>query len=259
MAKDEPKRRSIIGTLVDNKLTEREDDSTINITYVGRRSIDGLCSLAAKAGSKFSASELLTAYKDIEKQAKEEVYSGATVEFGFANNSLGVEGAVIGPGAGFDPAVNRVVMRCIPLVGLRPELDMIDVIINGTNEGMPTVTTLYDVFTKTTNAKLTPGNTLNGKGNRVKIAGSEGKEVGFFFVDASDETKVVPVPETAISRNEPSSFSFIIPALANGNYYLEVATQYGGQSKQLLKDVRRSRFPYLLSVGPGGGDRPEIE
>ena len=180
MAKDEPKRRSIIGTLVDNKLTEREDDSTINITYVGRRSIDGLCSLAAKAGSKFSASELLTAYKDIEKQAKEEVYSGATVEFGFANNSLGVEGAVIGPGAGFDPAVNRVVMRCIPLVGLRPELDMIDVIINGTNEGMPTVTTLYDVFTKTTNAKLTPGNTLNGKGNRVKIAGSEGKEVGFY-------------------------------------------------------------------------------
>ena len=92
MAKDEPKRRSLIGPLVDNKLTEREDDSTINITYVGRRSINGLCSLAAKAGSKFSASELLTAYKDIEKQAKEEVYSGATVEFGFANNSLGVEG-----------------------------------------------------------------------------------------------------------------------------------------------------------------------
>lgn len=216
MAKDEPKRRSIIGTLVDNKLTEREDDSTINITYVGRRSIDGLCSLAAKAGSKFSASELLTAYKDIEKQAKEEVYSGATVEFGFANNSLGVEGAVIGPGAGFDPAVNRVVMRCIPLIGLRPELDMIDVIINGTNEGMPTVTTLYDVFTKTTNAKLTPGNTLNGKGNRVKIAGSEGKEVGFFFIDATDETKVVAVPETAISRNEPSNFAFIAHAAPTG-------------------------------------------
>ena len=248
MAKDEPKRRSIIGTLVDNKLTEREDDSTINITYVGRRSIDGLCSLAAKAGSKFSASELLTAYKDIEKQAKEEVYSGATVEFGFANNSLGVEGAVIGPGAGFNPAVNRLVMRCIPLAGLRPELDMIDVIINGTNEGMPTVTTLYDVFTKTTNAKLTPGNTLNGKGNRVKIAGSEGKEVGFFFVD-----------ETAISRNEPSSFAFIIPALPNGNYYLEIATQYGGQSTKILKEVRRSRFPYLLQVGSGGSDRPEIE
>ena len=249
MAKDEPKRRSIIGTLVDNKLTEREDDSTINITYVGRRSIDGLCSLAAKAGSKFSASELLTAYKDIEKQAKEEVYSGATVEFGFANNSLGVEGAVIGPGAGFNPAVNRLVMRCIPLVGLRPELDMIDVIINGTNEGMPTVTPLYDVFTKTTNTKLTPGTPLNGKG----------KEVGFFFIDATDETKVVAVPETAISRNEPSNFAFIIPALPNGNYYLEIATQYGGQSTKILKEVRRSRFPYLLQVGSGGSDRPEIE
>ena len=136
---------------------------------------------------------------------------------------------------------------------------MIDVIINGTNEGMPTVTTLYDVFTKTTNAKLTPGNTLNGKGNRVKIAGSEGKEVGFFFIDATDETKVVAVPETAISRNEPSNFAFIIPALPNGNYYLEIATQYGGQSTKILKEVRRSRFPYLLQVGSGGSDHPEIE
>lgn len=41
----------------------------------------------------------------------------------------------------------------------------------------------------------------------------------------------------------PSNFAFIIPALADGNYYLEVATQYGGNSKQLLKDVRRSWFP----------------
>lgn len=256
---DELKRRSIIGTLVENKLTERDDDSTINITYVGRRSIDNLCGLAVKAGSKFTASELLTAYRDIEKQAKEEVYSGATVEFGFANNSVGVEGAVIGPGAGFDPAVNRVVMRCIPLAELRKDLDMIDVIINGTKDGMPTVTTLYDVLTKTTNKQLSPGNTLNGKGNRVKIAGDPGQTVGFFFVDSTDETKVVAVPETSVSRNEPSNFAFIIPPLAVGSYYLEIATQYGGNSKQLLKDVRRSRFPYLLTVGSGEDDRPVIE
>lgn len=259
MATDEPKRRKIIGTLVDNKLTERPDDATVNITHVGRRTINNLCNLAAKAGSKFSASELLTAYNDVMKQAKEELYSGATVEFGFANNALGVEGAVIGPGTGFDPAVNRVVMRYTPLAELRHELDTIDVIINGTNEGMPVVSTLFDVFTKTTNEKLTPGNTLNGKGTRVKIAGEEGKEVGFFFIDSTDETKVTSVPESAVSRNEPSAFSFIIPALPDGNYYLEIATQYGGQSTKMVKDVRRSRFPYLLKVGSGGGDRPEIE
>ena len=73
----------------------------------------------------------------------------------------------------------------------------------------------------------------------------------------------MPVPESVLSRNEPSNFSFIIPALADGTYYLEIATQYGGNSKTLLKDVRRSRFPYLLTVGDSGGgggdDRPEIE
>ena len=66
-----------------------------------------------------------------------------------------------------------------------------------------------------------------------------------------------------ISRNDPSYFSFIIPALADGKYYLEVATQYGGSNQQTVKTVRRNRFPYLLTVGDGGGsgedDRPVIE
>lgn len=35
------------------------------------------------------------------------------------------------------------------------------------------------------------------------------------------ETKV---PATSILRNEPSSFTLIIPALADGSYYLEIAT-----------------------------------
>lgn len=263
MAINEPKKRSIIATLVENKLTEREDDYTANITYVGRRSINDLCSLAVKAGSKYSASELLSAYDTLKTVAKEEMYSGSTVEFGFAYNSLGVDGPLIGPSAQFNRAVNSIVVRCTPLTELRPELDMIDVIMNGVKEGLPTIATLTDVGSKTVNQKLTPGNTLNGKGDRLKIVGSEGNTVGFFFVDATDETKVVAVPENVISRNEPSNFSFIIPALADGTYYLEVATQYGGQSKQLLKEVRRNRFPYRLTVGNSGGggedDRPVIE
>ena len=65
---------------------------------------------------------------------------------------------------------------------------------------------------------------------------------------------------TSVSRNEPSRFSFTIPALPDGKYYLEIATQASTNSKVLLKEVRRNRFPYLLTVGEeGGGDRPEIE
>lgn len=261
MSNTDLKMRSIAGTLVVNPLTARDDDHVFNVTYLRSWKIDELCQLAAtKDKSKFTASELRSAYDALFARAKEEVYSGSTVEFGFCTNSLGVDGPFIGPKAKFDPAKNSVNLRCSPRAEFRKELDNISVIVGEVKESLPTVTKVYDVFTKTYNAKLTPGNTLNGEGSRTKIAGTEENTVGFFFIDSTDETKVTTVPETVISRNDPSFFSFIIPQLADGTYYLEIATQYGGNSKQLLKDVRRNRLPYLLTVGTSGeDDRPVIE
>ena len=101
---NEPKKRSITGKLVANVLTEREDDFTCNVTYVANRSIKDLCRIRAAKGSKYTAAEYESMCNDLEETAKEEMYSGSTVEFGFMNNSLGVDGPFIGPGATFDPA-----------------------------------------------------------------------------------------------------------------------------------------------------------
>lgn len=258
MATTDPKMRGITGNLVANMLTEREDDFTFNVTYVANRTIDDLCKIAANGKSKFTASELRSAYNDLFAVAKEELYSASTVEFGFANNSLGVEGSFIGPKAKFDPAKNKVNIRCSTRTEFRKELDGINIIVGEVVEGLPTITKVTDVFTQEINSKLTPGNILNGEGKRVKIVGTEGNITGFFFIKSEDKTEI-SVPMTSVSRNDPSYFSFIIPTLANGTYYLEVATQYGGSNQQTLKSVRRNRFPYLLTVGDGGGDRPEIE
>ena len=70
MATNEPKKRSIVATLVANMLTEREDDFTANVTYVANRSIEDLCNIAASGKSKFSASELLAAHNDLKATAK---------------------------------------------------------------------------------------------------------------------------------------------------------------------------------------------
>lgn len=260
MASNEPKKRSIVATLVANMLTEREDDFTANVTYVANRTIEDLCNIAANGKSKFTASELLAAHNDLKVVAKEELYSGSTVEFGFTNNSLGIDGSFIGPKAKFDPAKNNVTLRSTPIKEVKEDMKSITVIVGEVVEGLPTITKVTDVFTGEVNGKITPGNTLNGEGKRIKIVGTEGNAVGFFFVKAEGETEAA-VPMTSVSRNDPSYFSFIIPALADGKYYLEVATQYGGNTKQLLKDIRRNRFPYQLTVGNGGDDddRPVIE
>lgn len=93
---NEPKKRSITGKLVANVLTEREDDFTCNVTYVANRSIKDLCRLKGSKGSKYTAPEYESMCNDLEETAKEEMYSGSTVEFGFMNNSLGVDGRLSG-------------------------------------------------------------------------------------------------------------------------------------------------------------------
>ena len=114
MAATEPKMRSITGKLTPNELTEREDDFTCNVIYQAKRTIKDLCQLTS-ANSKFTASELESAYNDLKEQAKIELYNASTVEFGFVTNSLGVDGPFIGPDAKFDPAKNNVVLRSVPL------------------------------------------------------------------------------------------------------------------------------------------------
>lgn len=256
MASTEPKMRSITGRLTPNKLTEREDDFTFNVTYQASRSIKDLCQLAA-INSKFSASELESAYNDLKAQAKIELFNASTVEFGFTINSLGVDGQFIGPDAKFDPTINNITLRSVPLVELKKDLKNITVIVTGTSEGLPVITKVTDVTTGSENKKITPGGGLNGEGNRVKIVGEEGKDVGFYFVSTTDKT-VIKIPTTSLLRNDPSYFSFIIPPLTKGSYYLEIATQTSGNTKILLNEPRRNRFPYLLTVGDDD-DRPVIE
>lgn len=262
MATD-PKLRSITGRLVPNKLTSREDDYTFNTQYVGTRTIDDICKLAQpKMGEKYSASEMRTLYDVLLATAKTELFGGATVEFGFTNNSVGVEGSFVGPSAQFDPNLHAVVLRSTPTAAIRKELSQVTAIVSHIEEGLPTISTVTDVATGSVNKQLTPGGGLNGKGTRVKIVGEEGQEVGFFFVNAETQAVTV-VPQTSLLRNEPKNFSFVIPPLADGTYYLEIASQYGGNSAVTLKEVRRNRFPYPLTVGSGGSgggseDNPEI-
>ena len=257
MPDNEPKKLSITGTLTENKLTEQPDDYTFNVTYIGKRSIMDLCQLGESDGkSKFTADELYTAYNTLFTLAKREAFLGATVEFGFCTNMIRVNGPFVGPKPEFDPEVNSISMQHTTLESVRKEMEGITVIVGDVKNTQPTISRVIDVYTQSVNDKLTPGNILNGEGDRVKVAGSEGKTVGFFFINTETEEET-PVPTTSISRNDPSNFSFLIPQLADGTYYLEVATQWGGNSKQLLKDPRRTRFAYTLTVGDGGSDEDD--
>lgn len=71
--------------------------------------------------------------------AKQEVYSASTVEFGFTNNSLGVDGSFIGPKAQFDPSRNSVVLWSSPRAEIKEDMKGISVIVSAVEEGLPTI------------------------------------------------------------------------------------------------------------------------
>ena len=131
------------------------------------------------------------------------------MEFGFANNSIGVEGSFVGPLAQFDPTKHNVVLRTTPTAAIRKDMSELTVIVSHIEEGLPTVTTVTDVASGTINQTLTPGGGLNGKGVRVKIAGEDEKTVGFFFVNAETEAET-HIPMKALMRNEPKAFAFVL-------------------------------------------------
>ncbi len=85
-------------------------------------------------------------------------------------------------------------------------------------KNQPVVDSVYDWGSDSRNSTLTPGDVVEVSGQLLKIHGNLDEE-GVFFINQGDGT------ETAgeqLRTNEPRTLTLKIPALAAGNYRLEV-------------------------------------
>ena len=118
---------------------------------------------------------------------------------------------------------------------------------------------ITDPTTGKMNETITPLLPLVIDGANIKIAGTPENtfQLGVYFVTADEATST---PATLIVHNNPSQLTVVAPALGEGEYFVEVRTQYSSGSGTLVKQLRIIRYPLLLTVGGSGGDdRPEIE
>jgi hypothetical protein len=67
------------------------------------------------------------------------------------------------------------------------------------------------------------------------------------FVNQETKAKV-KVDASDIVTNNPSELIIVIPGLEAGTYKLEITTQCGTNSKQLLKEPRTAIFERVLTV-----------
>lgn len=92
---------------------------------------------------------------------------------------------------------------------------------------------VLDTATNSSNDLLSPGRVLIIKGKKVKLVG-ENTEVGVCFIQLPAGERV-RVPACDVIQNYNASLMVVVPDLTQGNYQLEVRTQYAGKGVPLAK------------------------
>ena len=108
----------------------------------------------------------------------------------------------------------------------------------------PRILHFNDGISKTTDSKLTPGGVFNITGERLRIGGTQIKNLGLYLL-AQDgtETKV-----EVLLHNDPSYLVGQLPdQLPSGNYKLVVKTQLGSNN-QKITEVRTGTSSFSLKV-----------
>jgi hypothetical protein len=99
---------------------------------------------------------------------------------------------------------------------------------------------IIDIHTESLNGVITPGNMVHILGHKIKVAGEE-PEIGVWFVNQADGSRTNIIEHLGINRS--TELFGLAPALAAGNYRIEVVTRYSGGSST-LKEAR------VISAGP---------
>jgi hypothetical protein len=150
------------------------------------------------------------------------------------------------PNEGFNPEKHTISFDFQQGSLLRKELGQVEVEIQGVAENQFYIAQVTDVKTGSVNDVLTPNRNLRIQGSKLKIAG-ENEANGVYFVNQASQARV-KVEASDIVNNNPSELIIVIPALEAGSYKLELATQYGSNSRNLLKEPRNAVFERILTV-----------
>ena len=241
--------------LYDNPLTEVEGDFTARLRISGSLRNSHIAQRIIDRGSEFRK-ETIVHLLDIADQEKvKAIVAGKSVVDGTGQIMMQLRGNFGGESAPYNPEKHTLVVCFIPGKALRKAMQQVTVQTNKATTG-PIINTIIDPSTQKENETIQPSLPLIIQGVNLKVAATGDNAAGVFFVTADGATQT---PAMLLVHNNPSELTVVAPTLADGEYYVEVRTQYAASNK-MVKEPRTYRYPVLLTVGEGsGGDRPEIE
>ncbi|MHC6202694.1 DUF4469 domain-containing protein [Breznakiellaceae bacterium SP9] len=174
--------------------------------------------------------------------------AGRSVKTGIFSTTFSIGGAFPSADAEYNPAVNTTKVHVhLNQVLAKAALSAKKLKHTGIVNGGPVIDAVIDLSTSAPNATLHPGNNARIVGTRLKLIG-DSPTVGISFINAAGEA--IPLDQQYISLNNPKTLTFIVPALPDGEYTVQVTTQYSGGAVP-AKKPHSFTFPTPLTVVNG--------
>lgn len=240
----------INGQLADNAVTvDNKEDLILVPISNGNADKRRIIAEMKAEDSGLREETILHVFELQERVIKRLLMSGVSVNTGLYHASTGFRGVI--ENSAWNAAKNTIVVNFNVGADLREAIKKTTVNIIGSKGSVMYIAGVTDASTRAQDASATAGRAFTLTGGKLKVAGSDAA-VGITLTDSKGA--VTTVTEDLYVVNDPSKLTFIIPAgLADGEYTLKVTTQYGGNSKALLKAPRSVEKTIYIGTAPEGG------
>jgi hypothetical protein len=239
---------SVKAWLYRNRLpTSNQDEYIIRPISERTLGVREICETAVTRGeADISASAMEHGVLLFLKEMEYQLYDGYSINTGWFTAKPQIRGVADSPNAQYDKGKHTLLFEFHQGAILRRGLEKVEVAILGVAEAGTIIAQVTDVKTGSINDRLTPNRNLKIAGSKIKITGDDAANgVYFINMDTAERTKV---DDSDLVLNNPSELIVVIPDLKAGTYQVEVTTQYGSNSKTVLKESRTAIFDRELTV-----------
>lgn len=148
-----------------------------------------------------------------------------------------------------------------PSTGFRKELETVLPVFSGNvlDSGGAHIGLVTDSATGRTDGFMTPGNTIDITGKKIRSLNADGSGIGSIkFVNV--ETDAVAATIASLTINDPGRVILVVPAsLTDGTYRLEIETYYSNNNTFLKSPRTLIYTPLYIGKVPSSGGSGEDE
>lgn len=230
-------------SLVENQMTEREDDYSAITQAVSSIDKEGIITRMLNRGTLLTRTDILAVLNNLEETVVEVLLEGHIINTPLLNTSFSISGVFESPMDHFDGNRHKLNINLSKGTSLRDAEKMVKFEKTNTITPQPNIQEVKDSLSGTVNEVLSQNGVVEVRGYNLKIEGDD-DTCGLWFVSPEGKGSV---KADILIDNKPSRILAMIPYIPFGECQVRVVTQHSGGGT-LLKTPRTYTYPKTLKV-----------